>query len=225
MRLLIVEDNAALADALSKAFERRGVACDVAADAAEAESLLEGTAYEALVLDLGLPDEDGASLLRRIRGRQLALPVIILTARGSLDERVAGLHAGADDYIVKPFDFSELEARLEAVLRRQSGYWGFTLERGNVKLNLVERQVTVAGATVTFSARELELLELLLRRPRRVLAKRAAEDQLFGSAEPPESNAVEVYVHRLRKRLTDSGATVTVETIRGVGYLLREVSP
>jgi len=221
MRLLIVEDDAELAGALRAAFARRGIATDHAASAGDADHMLRGAHYSAAILDLGLPDGDGIDVLRELRARGSALPMLILTARGDVQRRIEGLNAGADDYLVKPFDFEELQARLDAVLRRQGGYVGRALMLGALVLDPATREVTLDGAPVALSVRETELLELLLRRAGRVVPKRMAEDQLFGMDEGLGSNAIEVYVHRLRRRLEQSGAALRIDTVRGVGYMLR----
>jgi two-component system response regulator TctD len=178
--------------------------------------------YAAIVLDLGLPDEDGLSLLRSIRGRGDSTPVLVLTARDGVSDRVNGLRAGADDYLVKPFAMEELVARLQALLRRPGNLLGRQLSFGNVSLETEGRQVFVDGTLRVFAARETAILEILLRRGGNVVPKRLFEDQLFGLSGDVGSNAVEVYVHRLRKMLSDCGATVKIHTVRGVGYLLSE---
>ncbi|UAK25172.1 response regulator [Sphingomonas nostoxanthinifaciens] len=221
MRLLIVEDDFEIAQALADGFARRGVASDRAQSAGDAALMLEAAFYAAAILDLGLPDGDGLELLRKTRARGDAVPVLILTARGDVQQRIAGLNAGADDYLVKPFDMDELQARLEAVLRRRDGYSGRTLSLGRLTLDPSTREVTVAGQGVALSAREIELLELLLRRAGRVVLKRIAEDQLFGLDDGLGSNAIEVYVHRLRRRIEKLDAGLRIETVRGVGYMLR----
>lgn len=222
MRLLVVEDDAALADALVGALSRRGIAADHAATVADAEHMLATAHYAALLLDMGLPDEDGLALLARLRRRGVAVPVIVTTARGTTEERIAGLDAGADDYLVKPFDFDELEARLRAVLRRQGGaLQPDRLAMGNVAYDPREREMSVGDMPVTLSPREAAIAELLLRRPGRVVTRQLAEDQLFGHSDALGSNAVEVYVHRLRRKLEKAQADVRIETVRGVGYLLR----
>ncbi|MBT0671301.1 response regulator transcription factor [Novosphingobium profundi] len=223
MRVLLVEDDASLAESLMAALARSGIAADHAELAEEAELMLETAQYTALLLDLGLPDADGLTLLERLRKAGTALPVIALTARGAIGERIAGLDAGADDYLVKPFDFDELEARLRAILRRQAGLQSGALACGNVRLDSRSREMEVEGRRLAVSAREAAIAELLLRRPGRVVTRQLAEDQLFGHSEEFSSNAVEVYVHRLRKKLENAGADVRIETIRGVGYLLRPV--
>lgn len=221
MRLLIVEDNTELAEALRSAFSRREIAVDHAISAVDAELLLRGISYAAMILDLGLPDDDGLNLLAWVREREDPIPVLILTARSSVEDRIRGLNAGADDYLVKPFDFDELQARLDAILRRKGGYSSRTLLAGNVSFDIVTREVLIGEDQIRLSARETDLLELLLRRPGHVVPKRMAEDQLFGSSESLGSNAIEVYAHRLRRRLETNGAKVRIDTIRGVGYMLR----
>lgn len=220
MRLLIVEDSEELADALVAAFAKRDVRCDVARTAGDAELLIETTQFAAVILDLGLPDEDGLVLLRRLRARKHVLPILILTARGEGETRVNGLESGADDYIVKPFLFPELNARLGAVLRRQGGYTEHLLTAANLELDTRSRQVRVNGSIIDFSIREVELLELLMRRTGHVLPKRLIEDQLFGSGGSLGSNAVEVYVHRIRRKLEDGAAATELRTVRGLGYML-----
>jgi DNA-binding response OmpR family regulator len=220
MRVLIVEDDRALAAALADALRGRAVAADLVHDAASAEDSLAVADYTAILLDLGLPDEDGLALLRRIRARGDHRAVIVLTARGEIRARVAGLDAGADDYLTKPFDVDELHARLTAVLRRQGGYLGRELACANLRVDAASHAAFVGDEPLVLSQREMELLELLLRRSGRVITRRLAEDQLFGLDGGVESNAVEVYVHRLRRRLEKADARVAIQTIRGVGYML-----
>lgn len=219
MRLLIVEDHEEVAGALVAAFAERGIRCDRAATGGDADQLIGQIDYAAVILDLGLPDEDGLSLLKRLRRRRNAVPVLVLTARGEGEMRVVGLEAGADDYLVKPFLFAELHARLHAVLRRQSGQVDPRIEVGDLSFDLRSREVTARGALLELSVREIELLELLMRRAGHVVPKRMIEDQLFGAGDGFGSNAIEVYVHRLRRRL-EQRATVTVQTVRGIGYML-----
>ena len=219
MRLLIVEDNAALADALSSAFGQRNVHSDRASNAADAEQMVTTVDYTAMILDLGLPDEDGLALLRRLRGRQITLPIIVLTARAEGDMRVHGLESGADDYVVKPFLFAELHARLNAVLRRQGGFTDHLLRSANVTLDTRTREVTIDAQPIDLSSREIEILELLLRRVGHVVPKRMLEDQMFGAGDTLSSNAVEVYIHRIRRKL-EPDAAVVVRTVRGIGYML-----
>ena len=177
--------------------------------------------YAAIVLDLGLPDEDGLNLLRDMRRKHDTTPVLALTARDGVSDRVIGLREGADDYLPKPFAMEELVARLQALLRRPGNLLGRVHLR-QVSLDTEGRQVFVGGAARAFPARETAVLEILLRRGGNVAPKRLFEDQLFGLSGDVGSNAVEVYVHRLRKMLGDAGAGVKIHTVRGVGYLMAE---
>jgi len=186
--------------------------------------MLASAHYAAIILDLGLPDGDGLRLLNRLRARKNPVPLIILTARSDLGDRVSGLDAGADDYLIKPFEFDELFARLTAVLRRQGSFQGNQLSFGNLQFDITTRELLVEGTVLALSVRETELVELLLRRDGRVVPKRLAEDQLFGMNDTLGSNAVEVYVHRLRQKLEQAGATTRIDTIRGVGYLMRLIA-
>ena len=190
--------------------------------AADARAVLDTNRFEVVVLDLGLPDADGLDVLAEMRRRRDATPVLILTARGSLKDRVNGLGSGADDYLVKPFALEELIARLRALLRRPGQLLGVPLELGNLTLDTVARQVFVGDQPIFFSPRELAVLEHLLRRSGRVVGKSLLENNLYGLSQEIGSNAVEVYIHRLRKRLTEVDATVQIHTLRGVGYLITE---
>jgi len=192
------------------------------ATSAEARAALRTTRYAALILDLGLPDGDGLSILREIRHRKDPLPILVVTARGGVHDRVSGLRSGADDYLIKPFDFEELLARLEALLRRPGQLLGSSLHVGNVVFDTESRQAFIDEKPQVLSARETAVLELLMRRKDRVVSKKLVEDQIFGLSAEVASNAVEVYVHRLRKQLSDHGANIVIHTIRGVGYLLTE---
>lgn len=225
MRILLIEDNRALAEALAAALLQRGLTLDHAASLDEAEAYMAAVDHAALLLDLGLPDGDGLAWLRRRRAAGETRPVLVLTARGSVEARVRGLHDGADDYLVKPFDADELHARLLAVLRRQGGYLGVSLTCARLTFDVETRTVRVGDTLLSLSTRETELLELLLRRAGNVVPKRVVEDQLFGAGSDQGSrNAVEVYVHRLRKRLDEAGTGARIETVRGVGYLLRSAA-
>ena len=220
MRVLIVEDSAALACELRAAFARRNMHCDIATCAGDAEQLIYTTSYSAIILDLGLPDEDGLALLRRLRRRGRVEPCVILTARSEAAMRVEGLNGGADDYVAKPFLFDELKARIDAILRRQGGYVDRLIQVAGIALDVETREVRVGKKQLDTSAREIELLEILMRRAGHVVPKRVLEDLLFGAGDTLESNAVEVYVHRLRRKLERAGGTTNIRTVRGVGYLL-----
>jgi DNA-binding response OmpR family regulator len=222
MRLLVVEDNEDLAGLLAKGLDSAGFTIDRVSNALEARTALATTRYAAVVLDLGLPDEDGLGILREIRSRNDPIPVVVLTARAGVRDRVNGLRSGADDYLVKPFAFEELVARLEAVLRRPGRWLGSSLRVGNLVFDTEARQAFIDEQPQALSAREVAVLELLMRRHGRVVTKKLVEDQLFGLSGEVASNAVEVYVHRLRKQLAEHGAKVQIHTMRGLGYLITE---
>ncbi len=224
MRILIVEDDLELATAIRSAFARRDIASDHAATAEDAGLMIDAMRYAAVILDLGLPDGEGLELLAGLRTRLDPVPVLITTARGEVRDRIQGLEDGADDYLVKPFDFDELFARLQAVLRRKGAFQGNRIAFGNLRFDAPSRELTIEDRPVTLSSRETELIDLLLRRAGRVTTRQLAEDQLFGMSEALNSNAVEVYIHRLRRKLEQAGADVVIETVRGVGYLLRSAA-
>src|SRR5438309_2635659 len=214
MRLLLVEDNEELAQLLTQRLQAGGYETDVLTTAAEAQTAVTTTRYAAMVLDLGLPDGDGLSVLREIRRREDPLPVLVLTARGGVHDRVSGLRSGADDYLVKPFDFEELLARLEALLRRPGQLLGSSLNVGNVVFDTESRQAFIDEKPQVLSAPETAVLELLMRCKHRVVSKKLVEDHIFGFSGEVASNAVEVYVHRLRKQLSEQGAHIVIHTIR-----------
>jgi DNA-binding response OmpR family regulator len=224
MRLLLVEDNARLSMLTGAALTKAGFEIDAFATAAEAEAAVRSVDYAAMILDLGLPDQDGLILLRRLRASGSALPILILTARSGIEDRVRGLDAGADDYLVKPFAQEELLARIRVVLRRPGSLLGNALQLGELRLDTVSRQVTLGDRPLSLSPREGAVLEILLRRGGRVVPKKIVEDHLFGMSGDVGSNAVEVYVHRLRKQLAEAGADLEIHTIRGVGYLIAKAA-
>ncbi len=222
MRLLLVEDEKRLADLVRVALERAGFAVDHTTGMDAAGEHLKAASYDAAILDLSLADGDGLTLLRGLRQRGDPLPVLILTARDGVDDRVTGLDAGADDYLVKPFHMPELISRMRALLRRPNAALGVVLTGGNITFDTSSRLVTVADRPAALSVRETALLELLLRKPGRVLARETIEQSLYGFDAQLGSNAMEVLVHRLRRKLMDAGATMQVHTVRGVGYLLAD---
>lgn len=222
MRLLVVEDEPELAALMRQALERGGFAVDLASDLAQTEDHLALAEYATVILDLALPDGDGLAFLRRLRKRGSALPVLVLTARDGPEDRVIGLDAGADDYLVKPFHMPELLARLRALLRRPNAALGVTLGLGNLVFDTTTRQAQVDGIDIGLSVREATMLELLLRRQSCVVTREALEQGLYSFGAQLGSNAMEVLVHRLRRRLTDTAATLCLHTVRGVGYLLSE---
>jgi two-component system OmpR family response regulator len=216
MRILLVEDDPALGEAVRDHLRSLAHAVDREERLASAEAALRAVPYDLVLLDLGLPDGDGLAFLKRLRARGDTTPVIVLTARDRIGERIAGLEAGADDYLVKPFDLGELAARVAAVARRYAGDPNPLLEIGPLLVDRGRRIVTREGAPVTLSAREWALLEALALRPGAIVSKERLEELLYPMGEEVESNAVEVAVSRLRKKL---GAEV-IETVRGLGYRL-----
>lgn len=216
MRLLLVEDDRMIGDTLRAALRLDGYAVDWVRDAAAAQSTLASERFDLVLLDLGLPKGDGLDVLRDLRARHDSTPVIVLTARDGLGDRVAGLDAGADDYLVKPFELDELNARIRAVFRRHSGRAQPVLSHGSVTLDPATRQVTKDGAPVLLSAREFAVLEALMQRPGALLSRAQLEDRLYGWGEEIESNAVSVYIHQLRRKL---GADF-IQNVRGVGYFV-----
>ena len=222
MRLLIVEDNVELSRLVASGLMAAGYAADIVGNVMEARDALRSVNYAAMILDLGLPDGDGLSVLSELRRRADPLPVLVLTARNGLQDRVSGLRSGADDYLAKPFALEELVARLEAILRRPGQLLGASLNLGNLVFDTESRQVFIDGEPRVLSARETSVLEILLRRQGRVVPKKNVEDHIFGLEGEVASNAVEVYVSRLRKQLTEHGAKVVIHTIRGVGYMMAE---
>jgi DNA-binding response OmpR family regulator len=222
MRLLIVEDNIELAGLVAAGLLAAGYETDVVGTVGEARDAVRSVKYAAMILDLNLPDGDGLSLLVELRRRMDPLPVLVLTARDGLQDRVTGLRNGADDYLAKPFAVVELVARLEAILRRPGQLLGSSLNLANLVYDTESRQIFIDGIPRVFSARETSVLEILLRRQGRVVPKKNVEDHIFGLTGEVASNAVEVYVSRLRKQLGEYGAKILIHTIRGVGYLMAE---
>jgi two-component system, OmpR family, response regulator len=220
MRVLIAEDDPVLADGLTRSLRGSDYAVDCVTDGGEADHVLTAQNYDLVILDIGLPRLDGYEVLRRLRRRGSKTPVLILTARDALDDRVKGLDLGGDDYITKPFDLPELEARVRALIRRGQSGGGSVLSHGALTLDTVGRRATLAGEPLDLSARELGVLEVLMLRSGRVVNKDQLAEQLYGWDEEVGPNAIEVYVHRLRRKLEPAG--VTIRTIRGLGYLLEK---
>ncbi len=223
MRLLVIEDEDRLSGILKSKLGDVGFAVDIAGSAADAGAALELINYDAAVLDLGLPDGDGLAVLAAARRIGKALPILILTARDAVEDKVAGLNAGADDYLTKPFAMTELIARIKALLRRPGGVLGITLEAGNVRLDTVGRELTIAGVPVRLSRQELAVLEQMMRRFGRIVPKAVLEEKLYGMDEEPDSNTIPVHVHYLRRQLDTARADVAIHTVRGVGYILSEI--
>lgn len=215
-----MEDVVRLANLIASGLKTAGMDADVAHSAGAARDLLIEGAYDAMVLDLGLPDQDGLDFLADVRAQGMTLPVLILTTRIAVDDRVSGLNAGADDYLTKPFANEELEARLRALLRRPARAIQDVLRVGNLSFDSISRTVEVDGAPVTLTPREQTLLEQLMRQKGQVVQKTFLEDNIYGTERDLTTNPLEVLVHRLRAKLRDIGAAVSIHTVRGVGYLL-----
>ncbi len=221
MRLLAVEDEVELAALLKANLARHGFAADSAGSLSEAETCLKSAHYDAVLLDRRLPDGDGLQLLRSLRAAGNNVPVISITARDSIEDRVAGLNAGADDYIVKPFALEELVARINAVLRRPGGALGLMLAVDSITFNTATREVRIAGRDVVLPRRELAVLEMMMRAAGRVVTRDKILEGLYGFDDEPTSNAVDANISRLRRHLKEAGSDVQIQVIRGVGYLLR----
>ncbi len=219
MRLLIIEDNHRLCQAIAESLRVQGFAVDAAPSASEGLRAWRAADYDAAVLDLMLPDGSGLDALKAMRERGNMTPVLILTALGTIEDRVRGLDCGADDYLVKPFAMQELVARLRALLRRPGAALGRTLTLGNVGLDTSARIATVAGSRLELTRSELILLEALLRNQGRVLSKERLAECLYDFEQERSANSVETQVHRLRRKLAAAGADVSLRTLRGLGYL------
>lgn len=216
MRVLLVEDDELLGSAVVAGLEQAGYTVDWLRDGEHAANALRDEEPELLVLDLGLPGKDGLEVLRELRARDSVLPILLLTARDTVDDRIAGLDAGADDYLVKPFDLGELTARLRAIGRRGAGRASPLIQHAGLVIDPAARTVTVDGELVTLASRAFVILEALLERPGMPLSRGRLEQILYGWGEGVESNAVEVHIHHLRKKLGKD----RIRTIRGLGYMI-----
>ena len=216
MRILLVEDDPQLGDGLTIGLRQSGFAVDWVKDGNSADRALQSETFDLVVLDLGLPRLSGMEVLTRARGRRQTLPVLILTARDATGDKVSGLDAGADDYLVKPVDLDELAARIRALTRRSAGRAAPLLTRGNLALDPAAHSVTLAGAPIELSSREFSLLQMLLENAGRVLSRSQLEQSVYGWRDEPDSNALEVHIHHLRRKL----GSELIRTLRGVGYTI-----
>lgn len=223
MRILLVEDNRRLGALIGDALHAHGYAVDLVRTGEDAETALATAVYDAAILDLGLPDRDGMTLLPSKGGGKPGCPILVLTARDSTQALIDALDGGADDYLRKPFDMDELLARLRALMRRPGQALGLRLAERNVEFDTVRRRVRIAGCDVEMSRKELAALELLLRRTGTVVSKSHFETSLYGFDEEVGSNAIEVLIHRLRKKLASAHAELEIHTLRGIGYVLTGV--
>jgi len=223
MRILLVEDHAELSRWVTKALQDARLNVECAMNGADADALLHTQEYALVILDLTLPKMDGLEVLKRLRARGSKTPVLVLTARGGLNERVQGLNLGADDYLPKPFELSELEARVKALLRRSQGNEAVTLTCGALSFDTVSRMFSYGGAPLALTPREHAVLEVLLTRAGRAVSKEKLFDEVFALDDDANRDAIEIYVHRLRKKLERAEpGRVAITTLRGLGYLLEE---
>ena len=216
MRILLVEDDAMIGEAISQALKDACYAVDWVRDGQSALSTVHCQRYDAMLLDLGLPHKDGLEVLRVLRAKKHSMPILIVSARDAVEDRIQGLDSGADDYILKPFEMAELLARIRVTVRRNAGIAAPTLSNGMLSLDPASREVTVDGVATLLSAREFSLLQALLIRPGAILSRVELEDRIYGWNEEVESNAVEFLIHSLRKKLGSS----TIKNVRGVGWLV-----
>ncbi len=220
MRLLLVEDSKRLQELLGESLTTAGYGLDVASTVSELHSMVEAVNYELMIIDLGLPDGEGLTAIRSLRASGNTTPILIITARGGIDDRVMGLDSGADDYLIKPFNHSELLARVRALLRRPAELQGPILKRGSLEFDEAKGEVRSAGRLVELRLSERRLLGTLMRRSGSVVTKAAIEEALSQFGRELSANAVEALVSRVRKALAEAGSEVSIETVRGVGYRL-----
>lgn len=220
MRVLLVEDDRMIGEEVERALRQASYAADWIRDGALAITALDTHGYDMVLLDLGLPGRDGHAVLAHVRSRHDTVPVVIVTARDALNDRIRGLDAGADDYVLKPFEMTELLARMRAVLRRKSGVAHPIMSNGVIRLDPASREATTAGVTTTLTAREFSLLQALMFRPGAILSRHELEERIYGWNEEVDSNAVEFLIHALRKKL---GSTA-IKNIRGVGWMVSKPS-
>jgi two-component system, OmpR family, response regulator len=222
MKILLVEDEKRISGFVRRGLEEQGFEVEVCADGNEAHELAVTRRYDALVLDIMLPGRDGLDILKSLRAKKNTVPVILLTARTGLDDRIEGLNLGADDYLTKPFFVEELAARLHAVARRASGEKLSVLRAGDLVVNLITREAERAGTPVKLTAREFALLEYLMRAPGRVFTRTQILEHVWGYDFDPSTNLIDVHIQRLRKKICPDGAEQLIETLRGVGYRFKK---
>ena len=222
MRILLVEDNQRLSDSLRRTLEEDGYAVDAAYDGLDGEEMGLMTGYDVIILDVMLPGKDGMEVCRELRNRRVATPILMLTARDALDDRVRGLDSGADDYLVKPFEVEELRARIRALLRRESSSKSGLLQVADLVLDPAAHTVQRGDRPIELTAKEFSLLEYLMRNPNRLITRRMAEEHLWNYDHVVASNVVDVYIRRLRRKIDDDRDVKLLETLRGSGYRLRQ---
>lgn len=222
MRALIVEDDPAVANFIRQGLKENAFQVDHAADGSDGLALSLGQQYDIIVLDLMLPGVDGFEIISRVRRMNLTTPIICLTARDALDDRIRGLDLGADDYLAKPFSFAELIARIRALLRRGNLLAGNPLQVADLSVDLIARHVSRGGRRIDLSAKEFDLLEFLVRNVNQVVSRSMILSSVWGTQHDPQTNVVDVHINRLRKKVDHGHATALIHTTRGVGYVLRE---
>lgn len=222
MKILVVEDEKKVASFVKKGLEEQGFRVELEENGNHAYERIRAEAWDVIVLDIMLPGRDGLSILKNLREQHFAVPVILLSARSELDERVSGLNLGADDYVTKPFFIEELVARIYAVARRRDGEPGRMLQAGDLVLDLVRREIKCAGVEIVLTTRELNLLEVMMRTPGRVFTRTQLLERVWGYDFDPQTNLVDVNIQRLRKKIDRPGEDSWIETVRGVGYRLRK---
>ncbi len=222
MRVLLVEDNEKLSGLIEASMNKAGFSVESAYGGEEALGALAASGFGLIILDLGLPDIDGMEVLRQLRAAKNPVPVLILTARDNIDEKITGLNAGADDYLTKPFEMRELVARAHALFRRPAHDHQLKLEVGNIVFDPVHRQAEISGKGIRLSKRETSLLEILMRSSGKTVTKDTLEIQLYGFEEDGSANSIEVLVHRLRKKLLAESAEIEIHTLRGIGYMMAD---
>ena len=221
MRILLVEDNKRLSDSLRMTLEDDGYAVDTACDGLDGEEMALMGTYDVIILDIMLPQKDGLAVCRDLRNRRINTPILMLTARDALEDRVSGLDSGADDYLIKPFEVDELRARIRSLLRRESSIKSGRLEVGDLTLDPATHAVERAGKPVELTAKEYALLEFFLRHPNHLISRERAESHLWGYDHVVSSNVIDVYIRRLRRKIDDPHEIKLFETVRGAGYRLR----
>jgi len=218
MRVLLIEDDAMIARAMRHGLHQAGFTTDWVGDGVHGRAVASDGVYDVVILDLGLPQLDGMSVLRHLRAQRNDVPILVVTARDAVADRIAGLNAGADDYLLKPFDLDELIARIRALMRRHAGSASSPMTAGGLSLDPVRRNVTLEGQPLNVTAKEFAILEALLRRPGAVLSRERLEESIYGWGEEIGSNAVEVHLHNLRRKV----GPATIRNLRGVGYTIAE---
>ncbi|MBL8745026.1 MAG: response regulator transcription factor [Phycisphaerae bacterium] len=218
MRILVIEDNPKLAEGIRKGLEVEGYATDIAVTAHDGESMAAGGVYDVIILDLMLPDQDGMTVCRNLRRMKVSTPILILTALSTTSNKIDGLNAGADDYLCKPFEFEELLARVRALMRRHQGMESTTLQFGRLEMDLLKRTVTFAGEKIKLSAREMALLEFMMRNKDRVLSRTTIGEKVWDTNFEASSNVIDVYVSSLRRKLAHVTDEPMIHTVIGMGY-------